>query len=216
MTLSASISRVAAFVVLSLPAPAVAALIDLGHPTLAAFVATGLGSGARGVVFDPLQSLSITSAGIVIDPLIEEATRIGLEIWDITGGDATSVGGRNLLRASNEADIIDTGQTFYDIPVNFTFVAGTRYELAFVSVMPSDWLANRWAMELYGFHFPTQSSYDLRHRWTGHGPRRRTRRRFRSHSHAACAHERGRDHTRAVERAPARPRRSGTRGDAKA
>ena len=161
MTLSARISRVAAFVVLALPAPAVAALIDLGHPTLPAFVATGLGSGARGVVFDPLQSFSITSAGIVIDPLIEEATRIGLEIWDITGGDATSVGGRNLLRASNEADIIDTGQTFYDIPVNFTFVAGTRYELAFVSVMPSDWLANRWAMELYGFHFPTQSSYDI-------------------------------------------------------
>jgi hypothetical protein len=134
--------------------------VDLGHPTLRTLLVTGINFAPdagrdRNVAFDALASFDISSAGILFDPLAGGATEISVEIWDmsLTGG----VGSRNTLLASASTPITDNGLTFYDIPINFSFAAGTRYNVGFNSVTPDDWGRNINDMEFYLFDFPRTS-----------------------------------------------------------
>ncbi len=129
--------------------------IDLGHPTLSPYLHNNLGSGDRNIVFDAVSTFSISSAGILFDPLNGGATQIDVEIWDmaLTGG----VGSRNSLLGNNATSITDVGLSFYDVPINFTFVGGTRYNVAFNSVVPANWGFDINNMEFYYFDFPDPS-----------------------------------------------------------
>ncbi len=135
--------------------------IDLGHPTISGFFSTGIGGNNvdRNVVFDVTQSFSISSTGIVFDPLTGGATQINVEIWDmnLTGG----VGSRNSLLATNSTSITDVGVTFYDVPVSFTFNVGTRYNVAFNSLDLGGWGFGKNSMEFYQFDFASDPSYTV-------------------------------------------------------
>lgn len=129
-----------------------ATILDLGHPTDAPVSASNIGDGDRSIVFDALGTFDIQSTGIFFDPLDGGATQIGVEIWDmsLTGG----VGSRNTLLASASTAIADVGASFYDILMAFTFNAGTRYNVAFSSLVPVNWGFGINNMEFYSFDFP--------------------------------------------------------------
>ena len=122
------------------PARATAASIDLAHPTIASFVFPNIGTNVdRSVVFDALTSFSITSAGIFFDPLAGGATGIAVDIYqsNLAPGQMGSPHGTLLATASTA--IVDTGLGFYDVAINFNFVAGNRYDLAFRSTNAGGW-----------------------------------------------------------------------------
>ena len=129
-----------------------ATVIDLEHPSLPGFMAANIGENDRSVVFDVTESFSLDSAGIRFDPLSGGATRIMVKISEVslTGG----VGTRGAPLRTAFSSITDTGLGFYDVPVNFDFIAGKRYDIAFSSTAPEGWGMSVNDMEFYNFNYP--------------------------------------------------------------
>lgn len=162
-------NRLAALIIFSAtlfnvsPVSALPVVVDLGVPGQTPNVSTSLGfpGNDRNIVFDALNNVTITSAEIAIDPLAGGATEIGVQIYDMNMALTGGVGSRNALLASATVGITDVGLTFYGVPIDFTFLAGTRYNLAFTSVAPT----NSWGlsglnnMELYIFDFNFSMAY---------------------------------------------------------
>jgi hypothetical protein len=118
-----------------LPKAAGAATIDLGHPSVAPSVASNVCGEPcdRSVVFDAMSGFSISSAGIEFDPLEGGATGIFVDIYasalDATFSNGSA--GHGALLTTAFTPISDIGLAFYDVPVAFSFLPGTRYDLAF-------------------------------------------------------------------------------------
>ena len=129
-----------------------ASVLDLGHPTLSSYFSTSVGNTDRSVVFDALSDFSISSAGIRFDPLAGGATTVQVEIWDmnLSGG----IGTLNSLLATGSISITDSGMAFYDVPVDFNFNGGTRYNIAFNSAASTNWGFGLNNMEFYNFNYP--------------------------------------------------------------
>jgi hypothetical protein len=146
---------VIALIVLVAPQLAEADPIDLGHPSLAPGLATNIGNTDRSVVFDTLTSFSITSAGIRFDPLAGGATAIAVDIFLSNLNASFSNGGAShgTLLATASVAITDVGLSFYDVPINFTFLAGTRYDVAFRSLAADGWGLSVNNMEFYNYNF---------------------------------------------------------------
>ena len=122
------------------PKPAAAASIDLAHPTFVAFNFNNIGTNVdRGVTFDALAAFTITSAGIFFDPLAGGATGIAVDIYAsmLVAGQPNNPHGALLATAS--IAIVDGGAGFYDVPINFAFTAGNRYDIAFRSLNAGGW-----------------------------------------------------------------------------
>jgi len=130
---------------------------DLAPPapsgTLQPYVSNGLGNRDRNVVFDALDDIRITSAGIRIDPLASGPTAIQVAIWEVTPGSGNqglgTRGSAPLLTAVTS--IVDTGLAFYDVPIDFTFQKGHRYSVGFNQAAPYSGWGNNTNMELYRF-----------------------------------------------------------------
>ena len=130
-------------------------IIDLGNPSIASHFSTYIvnphitPNGDRNVVFDVVSTFTINSAGIVFDPLNGGAQSIEVQIFDmaLTGG----IGARHSLLSSNSTSISDIGVAFYEVPISFKFVAGTRYNVAFKCLAPDSWGFEINNMEFYGF-----------------------------------------------------------------
>jgi hypothetical protein len=127
------------------------AVIDLGHPSLSPFLADNIGNLDRSTVFDADSTFAITSAGIRFDPLSSGATSIAVDIYASQLGTSNDHG---TLLATASVGITDAGLAFYDVPISFTFLAGSRYDVAFRSLGPSGWGFSINDMEFYGFSFP--------------------------------------------------------------
>ena len=140
-------------IILSLVGSIQAAILDLGHPTAAAFIASNVCGGDcdRGVVFDATSGFSITSAGIRFDPLQGGATGISVSIYQSSLNNAFSNGAAShgTLLATASVGIADGGLAFYDIPILFTFQAGSRYDVAFMSTAAGSWGSGLNDLELY-------------------------------------------------------------------
>jgi hypothetical protein len=124
-------------VVLAAAETAAAAAIDLGHPTLAATSFTNIcGAFAcdRSVVFDVLTTFSITSADIAFDPVAGGPTGLVVDIYQSALNAALSNIGaaHGALLATASTSVADVGLAFYDVPISFTFLAGQRYDVAFM------------------------------------------------------------------------------------
>lgn len=130
---------------------------DLGHPTFASFLASNVGDGERGVLFDALSSFSITSAGIKIDPLAGGPTGIALDIYSHDGAGLGTLGA---LLFTGSTAITDNGLDFYDITANFNFNAGSRYYLGFRDANVP-WGFDRVNMEFYNFEASLHASYTV-------------------------------------------------------
>jgi len=126
---------------------------DLVPPSLRPFVSNALGNRDRGVVFDVLQDVTITSAGVRIDPLPFGATAIQVGIWEVTpGGGYLDLGTRGASPlATATAPVADLGLTFYDVPIAFTFLKGHRYSVGFSQAAPSSGWGTNTNMEFYHF-----------------------------------------------------------------
>ena len=113
-----------------------ATTIDLKHPTLSTTSFTNICSVFacdRSVVFDVITTFSITSAGIMFDPLAGGPTGLFVDIYQ-SGLNAalTNIGAAHgPLLATSFASLTDVGLAFYDVPISFTFQAGQRYDVAF-------------------------------------------------------------------------------------
>jgi hypothetical protein len=140
---------IASLAFLAVSQPAHATSIDLGHPTLAPFVANNVGNGDRNVVFDALATFSISSAGIMFDPLNGGATSIAVDIFQSNFGSSNTSGA---LLGTATAPVVDVGMAFYDVPIVFTFLAGQRYDLAFRSVAPANWGFGLNDMQFYNYN----------------------------------------------------------------
>jgi hypothetical protein len=136
--------------------------LDLGHPIYLPYNATnitGPEGGDRNVVFNALGAFNINSAGIYFDPLVGGATAIEVAIYamNLTGG----VGTRGALLASSFISITDNGFQFYDVPINFSFTAGTRYDIGFKPVPPEIWGNGINNMEFYAFDYTNDPSFTV-------------------------------------------------------
>jgi hypothetical protein len=130
------------------------ATIDLGHPTFASELADNIGTNVdRGAVFDALTTFTISSAGIFLEPLAGGATAIAVDIFvsNLAPANGNALHGATL--ASGSATIVDAGAGFYDVPINFTFNAGSRYDLVFRSLDPGGWGFGANNIEFYDFDF---------------------------------------------------------------
>jgi hypothetical protein len=122
---------------LAVAATAAAAAIDLAHPTLPATSFTGVCASFacdRSVVFDVLTTFSITSADIAFDPVAGGPTGLVVDIYQSSLNAALSNLGtaHGALLATASTSIADVGLAFYDVPISFTFLAGHRYDVAFL------------------------------------------------------------------------------------
>jgi hypothetical protein len=132
-----------------------AVVVDLGHPTFPPFLASSIGTDVdRSVVFDANSTFSITMAGIRFAPLAGGATSIAVDIYasNLVGpGSGGALHGALLATAS--IPIANVGLAFYDIPINFTFPSGNRFDLAFRSLNPGGWGFGVNNMEFFNFDF---------------------------------------------------------------
>jgi hypothetical protein len=142
------------------PRSAGAATIDLGHPTAVPFLSSNIGTlDDRSVVIDALTNFSITSAGISFDPLAGGATQIFVDIFQSNLNASFSNGSalHGALLATASVAVVDVGLGFYDVPVAFSFTAGTRYDIAFRANGLTGWgnpSLNNMEFYLYGFGAP--------------------------------------------------------------
>jgi hypothetical protein len=124
------------------PAAAEGSIIDLGHPSLAPFLSGQieiLPGDDRSIVFTASSTFSISSAGIVIDPLQQAAAyTLAVDIYTSGIGNGPAAPHGALLSTAS-ATFTDVGLGFYDIPVAFTFLAGQTYDVAFRSLAPLTW-----------------------------------------------------------------------------
>ena len=137
---------------------AAAATIDLAHPTAAGFVSSSLADNAvttRGVVVDAQEDVAISSIGLRFDPLHGGATMLAVDIYASSlAADFSNPGaGHGALLASASTAIVDTGLSFYDVPIALVFSASTRYDIAFRALSPDGWGMGTNDMELYFYHF---------------------------------------------------------------
>ncbi len=128
--------------------------LDLGHPINLPFNSTNITlstGGDRNVVFNALGAFNINSTGIYFDPLPGGATAIEVAIYamNLTGG----VGTRGALLASSSVGITYNGFQFYDVPINFSFTADTRYNIGFNPVLPEIWGQGINEMQFYNFEY---------------------------------------------------------------
>ncbi len=144
-----------AALILGLSRPAAAQLDLAPVPTLPGFLSSGIGWGDRGVVFDALTSFQIFSAGLRFDPNLTTALQV--DIYTHAGAPPGMIGPRvaTALRA-----IVDNGLGFYDININYTFSAGSRYYLAFRDAN-EDWGYGRNFMEFFDFDAATSTSFGV-------------------------------------------------------
>jgi len=129
--------------------------VDLGHPVIVPFLATNVGTDVdRSVVYDANSTFGISSAGIRFDPLAGGATSIAVDIYasNLLGPGSGGASHGALLATASTA-ITDVGLAFYDIPINFTFLSGNRYDLAFRSLDTGGWGFGLNNMEFYSFDF---------------------------------------------------------------
>jgi len=109
----------------------------------------------RTIAFDALSTFSIDLAGIVFDPFLNGTNGVKVSIRQValTGG----VGTRGPILASNTAVITDLGLSLYSVPIDFAFIAGNRYDVAFEgfetfgSGTVNSWQNDRMAVYQYGF-----------------------------------------------------------------
>jgi len=133
---------IATIAVAARPATAEGSIIDLGHPFLAPFLSGQieiLPGDDRSIVFTVSSTFSISSAGIVVDPLQPAAAyTLAVDIYasGIANGPAAPHGA---LLSTASATFTDVGLGFYDIPIAFTFLTGQTYDVAFRSVAPFTW-----------------------------------------------------------------------------
>jgi hypothetical protein len=77
---------------------------------------------SRGDYVTALGTFTISSVGIEADPL-QGSLAFRVDIYATTGFV------RGGLLATSSAALNDLGQTFYDVPINFTFLAGQDYDI---------------------------------------------------------------------------------------
>jgi hypothetical protein len=139
-----------AVLVLLVAAPnAKADTIDLGAPyaALPFFTANDLGNNDRSVILDAFNNLTISSVGIFLDPLTSAPFTLGVAIYS-----SSSLVRGPLLASSTQVFGADVGPAFYDIPIDFTFVAGNSYEIAlFALPSPPGFGTGLYTMELQHF-----------------------------------------------------------------
>ena len=133
-----------------------AAQLDLAAPApTASFLSSGIGWGDRGVVFDALTSFTIFSAGVRLNPTLTTALQV--DIFSHDGAPPGTIGPRI---ATASTPIAANGLNFYDVNINFTFLAGSRYYVAFRDAN-EDWGYGRDFMEFYDFDAATSASYTV-------------------------------------------------------
>lgn len=144
-----------AALILGFARPAAAQLDLAPVPTLPGFLSSGIGWGDRGVVFDALTSFQVFSAGIRFDPNLTTALQVDIYTH---GGAPPGMIGPRVATASRA--IVDNGLAFYDININYTFSAGSRYYLAFRDAN-ADWGYGRNFMEFFDFDAATSASFGV-------------------------------------------------------
>lgn len=115
---------------------------DLGHPTFAPQLQTGLGAQDRGVAIDVTQTVSISSVAAFVD--INLPTVLTATIREVSGttlGPIVAVASRYVLPGPTQ---------FVDVPIRFTFFEDRRYDIAFN--VTNGWGAGAsFGMQLYAF-----------------------------------------------------------------
>ena len=144
-----------AALILGFARPAAAQLDLAPVPTLPGFLSSGIGWGDRGVVFDALTSFQVFSAGLRFDPGLTTALQVDIYAHD---GAPPGMIGPRIATASRA--IVDNGLGFYDININYTFIAGSRYYLAFRDAN-ADWGYGRNLMEFFDFDAATSASFGV-------------------------------------------------------
>jgi hypothetical protein len=139
---------------LAVPWPAQAELIDLAPPFPKGsepFAPLNFLPQDRCVVFDAIDTFRIDLAGIWIDPIGSDSIKVSIrqvtpQVFPFVG-----VGTRGPILASNTAPVTDSVMSLQSVPIDFTFIGGNRYDIAFESTRPEGWFD---LMQFYSFHFP--------------------------------------------------------------
>jgi len=132
-----------------------AAVIEMtpSNPPFVPFIANDNGNDEITVLFRALSNISITSAGLLLDPLVSPTT-LQVNIYSVVGGVRSPVG----ALATGSLALTDVGMTYYDIPVNFTFLSGVTYDLAFQSLVPAGFGTAKYGINLTHYD-PTEAGY---------------------------------------------------------
>ena len=102
--------------------------VDLGHPTLSSFTDSFLFND-RSVADDMSQTIEVRSLGLSAQ--FAQTTDLIVNIYELNGAD------RGLLLATASRPVSPAGLTFWDVPIDFVFQGGRRYEIAFT--IPGGW-----------------------------------------------------------------------------
>ncbi|MHC4574719.1 MAG: hypothetical protein ACYS76_11410, partial [Planctomycetota bacterium] len=113
--------------------------MDLGHPTLTPSLGSGIGA-ERSVAVDVNNTVTVTSLGIVVQ--MGKSTDLTVTIREVNG----TV--RGAILGSGTVPVTPGGPAFYDVPINFTFESGQRYDIGF-NVTGGSWGTSK--MEWYSF-----------------------------------------------------------------
>jgi hypothetical protein len=146
---------IGAGIFLGLSATVNAAVLDLFPPPgLTSFQGQDIGSVVVGTIFDAVNTFSIGDAAIQFNPFAGETGNITVDIFAVTkNSDNNGDGDLGAMLASASTNIVDNGQQFYDVPINFTFSAGSRYMVGFADTDPTNpgWGSGKTARNLMTF-----------------------------------------------------------------
>jgi hypothetical protein len=107
-------------------------------PGATSFQGQDIGSVVVGTIFDATNTFTIGDAAIQFNPFGGETGNITVDIFAVTkNSDNNGDGDLGALLATASANITDNGQQFYDVPINFTFDAGSRYMIGFADTDPT-------------------------------------------------------------------------------
>jgi hypothetical protein len=118
------------FTIAVLPSFAIADVIDLA-PSMGSQWSTGSGI-SRGVIFNVTDEFSLNSVGIDLD--LNGTQTLTASLYTITGTVS-----RGALLASNSFQFVDSGRSWYDLPLDYSFEGnGGRYllEISFGGTRP--------------------------------------------------------------------------------